>query len=373
CGLCPDHEQHTCIGLIEVTNECGLKCPVCYANAGNGPPLRLESIEKMMDFYQAAEHSKAELLQISGGEPTAHPQIIEILQMAKKKKFKYVMLNTNGIRLASDTVFVKELSLLCPGFEVYLQFDGLLPKTHEYLRGKDLTDVKKRAITNLSEYNIPITLVTTVENDINDQELGSIFTYALNTKCIRGINFQPVAYFGRTKDTKINNRSTLTGILQKLEKQTNGMLQKNDFLPLPCHPERVAFTYLYKNGGSFVPITRGMNAEQYVPLIKNTFTFTPEDIMQKLLQCNDNNCMSLIKDLLPLVPLSYFAKSVKQKQDYINENIFRISITSFVDIYNFDMKSMKKECVHIITPDLKRIPFSAYNMFHRKKYQIQNI
>jgi uncharacterized radical SAM superfamily Fe-S cluster-containing enzyme len=124
CGLCPGHEQHTCIGLIEVTGRCDLRCPVCYAGAGDGEDLPLSRIEAMMDFYAAREGGKPEILQVGGGEPTIHPQIEDILRAAKRRKFKYLMLNTNGVRLAEAPAFAAFLGTLTPGFEVYLQYDG---------------------------------------------------------------------------------------------------------------------------------------------------------------------------------------------------------------------------------------------------------
>lgn len=375
CGLCPDHEQHTCIALIEVTNNCNLKCPTCYADSNKGNYLSLEKIERMLDFYQEAEGGKAEVLQISGGEPTLHPQIIEIIKLAKKKQIKSVMLNTNGIRIAEDLEFVKELSRFDEGFEIYLQFDGFDPSTYKRIRGIDMTGIKKRAIDNLTGYKIPITLVATVEKGINDHELGKIFEFGLHTPFVRGVNFQPLAFFGRLNKPDINNRITMTGIIKKLEEQTNGILTKKDFIPLPCHPERVAFTFLYRKGGGFVPITRHLNAKKYLPLIKNTFSFKPEDFTEKIeknfiLSCN---CFDLLKKLRPLIPVNYTLKSKVDKTKHINENTFRVSIVSFVDAYNFDMKSMKKECVHIITPDLKRIPFSSFNLIHRNRYAAKSL
>src|SRR5690606_17990502 len=111
--------------------------------------LDLLQVEKMMDFYMAAEKGKAEILQISGGEPTLHNDIISIIQMAKDKGFKYVMLNTNGIRIAEDDEFAAELSRLRGGFEIYLQFDGFDDGIYEKLRSKKLVEIKKKAIANL--------------------------------------------------------------------------------------------------------------------------------------------------------------------------------------------------------------------------------
>jgi len=370
CGLCPDHEQHTCIGLIEVTPQCDLGCPVCFACAGSGEPLPLKKIEEMMDFLQESESNEAEILQISGGEPTTHPDILRIIGMAKDKKFKYVMLNTNGLRIARDEEFVKELSRFTPGFEVYLQFDGFDSKTYSYLRGRDIFSIKQKAIENLVKYKVPITLVATIEKGINDNELGKIVEFGIKTKYIRGINFQPIAFFGRLKkEHNIKDRITMTGIIKRIEEQTKGMIKKSDFIPLPCDIDRVAVTYLYRNKDEFIPITRHLNIKNYIQILDNTFAFDADKIMQNVKK-NESCCdiLGFLKEISPLIPPSFILKSEKEKVEFVDENTFRISVTSFVDIYNFDMASIKRECVHIITPDLKRIPFSSFNMLHRKRY-----
>jgi len=372
CGLCPEHEQHTCIGLIEVTNDCDLKCPVCYARSGTGGPLAMKKIDEMLDLYLDSEFGNAEILQISGGEPTTHPDIIEIIKLARKKKVKYVMLNTNGLRIAEDEPFVKELSQFIGGFEIYLQFDGFNESTYKHLRGRPLLDVKLKAIANLEKYNIPITLVSTIERGVNDKEIGKIVEFGINSKCIRGINFQPVAFFGRLNGVSRKNRITITGIIADIDKQTKGTIKKSDFIPLPCNVDRVAITYLYKNKGEFIPLMRNLDLKNYVPVIRNTFKFNPEEFLKDLTKnafCSTKSCcnyLGLLGDFQKIIPKSYFLKSKKERIQYVSENTFRISVTSFVDAYNFDMKSMKKECVHIITPDLKKIPFSSYNIIHRK-------
>jgi hypothetical protein len=370
CGLCPEHEQHTCIALLEITNDCDLKCPMCYAEAGKKNTLSLGKISKMLDMYQDSEFGKAELLQISGGEPTTHPDIIEIIKLARAKKFKYVMLNTNGLRISEDIDFVKELSQFKGGFEIYLQFDGFDKKAYFHLRGRDLTEIKRKAIKNLAEHEIPITLVSTIEKGVNDKEIGNIVKFGIETKYIRGVNFQPIAFFGRLNKVNLKDRITLTGILNRLEQQTNGMIKKGDFIPLPCNVERVAITFLYRSDGEFIPITRNAKIKKYLPFVKNTFTFMAEDVLREsakgLLKGNFCDCLDFLKDFMPVVPAKFYLKSKKGKMDYVTENTFRISVTSFIDAYNFDAKSMKKECVHILTPDFRKIPFSSYNILHRQ-------
>jgi uncharacterized radical SAM superfamily Fe-S cluster-containing enzyme len=370
CGLCPDHEQHGCIGLIEVTNFCNLRCPTCYASSGTGDFLPLSKIEKMMDFLIDSEYGQGEILQISGGEPTTHPKILDILRMAKSKNFKCVMLNTNGIRIASDEKFAAALAEFRGKFEVYLQFDGFKKTTYEDLRGRDLLPLKKKAIQNLAKYKVPMTLVATVKKGVNDDEVGEIVKMGMETKYIRGINFQPIAFFGRLEGIDPMNRVTLSGILNRIEKQTKSFLKKSDFVPLPCHPDKIALTYLFKQKGKYVPITRKIDIRKKLSLIDNSLSFRPEDLIRKSLLglWSASTVMSsakALKELSCCIPLNIESLSSEERMDYVDENTFRVTVVSFLDAYNFDLKSIKQECVQFVTPDLKRIPFSTYNLIHR--------
>lgn len=372
CGLCPDHEQHTCIGLIEVTQACDLGCPVCYADSGAGEHLPLDRIEAMMGFFSSREGGKPEILQIGGGEPTTHPDIEAILRMAKRKRFKYVMLNTNGLRIASDKAFAKFLATLTPGFEVYLQFDGLDEKVQQKLRGGKVLGAKLAAIENLRDAQVPVTLVATIVRGVNDDQIGEIVRFGLSGDYVRGVNFQPVAYFGRGDHSDVANRVTLSGIRRRIEAQTDGLFKKEDIIPLPCDVDRVAVTYAVKRDDVFVPITSKIKVDGYLELIDNTMDFRAEDVVRNALARSISkgvgcDCFKLMDEIIAILPAGYVKWTPRQRADFINKNTFRITISSFIDRYNFDAKSIKRECVHVITPDLERIPFSAYNMLYRSR------
>lgn len=108
CGLCPDHEQHSRLTLLEITERCNLKCPICYAESSphTGTFRSLEQIEFMLNAIVENE-KEPDIIQISGGEPTIHPQFYEILDMVKSKPVKHIMVNTNGLKIAGDKEFVK--------------------------------------------------------------------------------------------------------------------------------------------------------------------------------------------------------------------------------------------------------------------------
>ena len=372
CGLCPNHDQHSCINLVEVTDKCNMCCNTCYASSGKGKDKDLDTIKKMIDFAADAEGGRGEVIQISGGEPTLHKNIIEIIEYAREK-FQYVMLNTNGIRIAEDKDFVKELNKFKGKFEIYLQFDSFKDEIYKTIRGRELCSIKKQAIDNLSEYSIPVTLVMTLERNLNDKEIGKIITYGLETNNIRGINIQPVAYFGRKSgNVDRKNRVTLTDTIRLIEEQTKKMIVKEDFVPLPCNVERVSLTYLYKTKKGFLPITRANNIKKVLPYINNTFTFKLEDALTNGRDIVFGGCCNpfvFLKEFKKFVPKDFMEWNLDKRSEYVSNNTFRITITSFLDRYNFDIKSMQKECAHIVTEDFKRIPFSSYNIIYRGKYK----
>lgn len=78
CGLCVDHEQHSCLSIVEVTDRCNLTCPTCYAMSSPhyGSHRSLEEIEAMFDVIVKNE-GEPDVVQISGGEPTIHPNFSE--------------------------------------------------------------------------------------------------------------------------------------------------------------------------------------------------------------------------------------------------------------------------------------------------------
>ncbi len=191
CGLCPDHQQHTCVGIIEVTQSCNLQCPTCFTDSPSTSSLTLSQVESILDNFVKSE-GDPEVVQFSGGEPTVHREILEMMKAAKKRGIKHVMLNTNGVRIAREPEFVKQLAQI--GVSVYLQFDGFSTHTFKTIRGLDLSEVKRLAVKNLSEFNVDTVLVSTVQRGVNEDEMGRVVDYAMETPIIRGAVFQPTFY-----------------------------------------------------------------------------------------------------------------------------------------------------------------------------------
>jgi 7,8-dihydro-6-hydroxymethylpterin dimethyltransferase len=366
CGLCPDHEQHSCLTLVEVTEHCNLQCPICYAESS---PKRetyrsLEDIERMLDAIVRNE-GEPDIVQISGGEPTTHPQFFEILEMAKRKPIKHLMVNTNGLKIAQDRHFAQRLAQYLPAFEIYLQFDSFEASTLQELRGADLRMIRTQALAHLNEFNISTTLVVTLKKGLNDNEVGKIIQYGLKQRAVRGVTFQPIQAAGRLEDyNPAEDRLTLSEVRQMIIDQSE-LFKAEDVIPVPCHPDCLAMGYALKLGESVIPLTSIIDPVILLEGGRNTIVFEQDESLRsrifELFSTNhspDSSALSL-KNLLCCLPLV----SVPSTIGY--DNVFRVLIMQFLDPYNFDVRSVKKSCVHIVHPDGRIIPFDTYNMFYR--------
>ncbi|HFC04854.1 MAG TPA: radical SAM protein [Rhizobiales bacterium] len=366
CGLCPDHEQHSCLAIIEVNEECDLTCPVCFADSSPKKSLNrsLDDIEKMLDTLVASE-GEPDLLQISGGEPTLHPKILQILEMAMVRPIRHVMINSNGLRIARDEVFVAELAKFKPGFEVYLQFDSLKRQALMDLRGADLRRVRQQALENLDKHNISTTLVVTMKKGVNDDEVGDIIGHALKWNCVRGVTFQPVQDAGRNEgfDAKID-RLLLSDIRRAIINSDCGF-EAGDMIPLPCNPESISIGYALRNGENIAPITGFVPRDVIVADVPNAVTFEKyPELREKMfeffsLSTTPGVSAERLEALLCCLP------QVETPDDIGYDNLFRVAISEFLDPYNFCIARVKRSCVHFVTADGEIIPFDTYNLFYR--------
>jgi uncharacterized radical SAM superfamily Fe-S cluster-containing enzyme len=364
CGLCPDHEQHSCLSLFEIIDECNMQCPVCFADSapGRGNARSLQQIERMLETILASE-AVPDLVQVSGGEPTLHPQLMAILQRLKASPIRHLMLNTNGIRIARDPQLVEALASLKPGFEVYLQFDSLQAEALQNIRGQDLRGVRQQALEQLERHHISTTLVCAIRKGVNDEEIGEIIRYAQQWRCVRGITFQPVQDAGRNQGGTPGHRITLSEIRSHIVEADNPFGDA-DMIPLPCHPENICIGYGIKSEGGITPVTGLLPREELLKGVDNTITFEKSEGLREafyrlfsLDACGEQTTDNL-QTMLCCLPRV-------QAQGLGYDSVFRIVIMGFMDRYDFDIGSVKRSCTHFVEPDGRIYPLETWNLFHR--------
>ena len=365
CGLCPDHEQHSCLTIIEITDRCNLTCPTCYAGSSPtyGRHRTFEEVKKMLDTIVENE-KEPDVVQISGGEPTLHPEFFEILDYAKTLPIKHIMVNTNGIEIAKDFEFAKRLKTYSPDFEIYLQFDSFKEEALVSLRGANLKRIREKALENLNKLNLSTTLVVTLQKGLNDDEIGNIIDFALQQQCVRGVTLQPTQIAGRLDNfNEQTDRITLTEVRRKILEQTE-LFTADDLIPVPCNPDALVMGYVLKLGGNNIPLTRYINPADLLDSTKNTIVYEQdEELHQKMFEIfstgtSTDKASSELNSLLCCLP---FVEAPNLSYD----NLFRIIIMQFIDAHNFDVRAIKKSCVHIVNKDNKIIPFETMNLFYR--------
>ena len=367
CGLCPDHMQHSCVSVVEITETCNLRCPVCYADSGpdTGRHLSLAEIEAMLDTVVANE-GEPDVVQISGGEPTLHPDFFAVLDAAKARPIRHLMVNTNGLRLASEPGFAERLAAYQPGLEVYLQFDSVHDATLKALRGAELADTHRRALERLEAARLSTTLVMTVARGVNDDQIGEVIRHALQWKCVRGVTLQPIQDAGRVGASVGggHDRLTVSGLRRAVAEQS-GLFSLEDVVPVPCNPDTLAMAYALRRGGEITPLTRHLGPDVLLDGPRNTISFERDPALrEQLIRLFATNlapeaqaaCLSELLCCLPRV----------DAPDLGYENVFRVLIVRFMDRHDLDLRALKKSCVHMARPDGKMIPFETWNLFYRQ-------
>jgi len=362
CGLCPEHKQHTCLALIEVNTACNLACPTCFANAGRGYNLSMEEVEGMLDSFVELE-GRPEVVQFSGGEPTLHPQIIDMMRMAQDKGVRHVMLNTNGVRIARDDRFLAQLDQVRPF--IYLQFDGLEDRTYRILRGEDLVETKLKALERLAEIDLDVILVPAIERGVNEHEIGAVLKFGLEHPAVRGINFQPVTHVGRHQEFDPMDRVDIPEVIKAIAAQSDGLFLTEDFVPVPCcFPTCSAITYAYIDEGEVTPLPRVLKVDDYLDYITNRAFPNPELDIRAALE-SLWSASSVPGSQAAIQGFSCAGCNFLEQENIdlqkLKKHIFMVRIQDFMDAYNMDIKTLMKCCVGQLVPDGRIIPFCAYN------------
>jgi len=335
CGICDQHEQHTCMAIVELLDECNMRCPTCIASShpGAGNVRSYFELNEMLDTVVRMEGSP-DIVMLSGGEPTVHPNIIEVIELAKSKPIKHIMLISNGVRIAQEINFVQRLAEMKGGLEVYLQFDSLDNDVLLNIRGEALSDIRIQSIENLEKAGIPMTLVCVVKKQINDHEMNAVIEFALQYKYIRGVTFQPCKITGRNDAfDKENNYITLSEVRSKIL-EASQYFSSNDIIPHPCNPENIAIGYLRRQENTVHAVTQD--------LIGITSNFPFQDDLRSMM----------------------FFLPTLDTPEYNYDNLFRVSIVSFLDKFNFCMSSVKKSCIHFVTTKQELIPIDTYYLWY---------
>lgn len=403
CGICPEHQSQTLIGIVVVTNRCNLKCPVCLAKAGDISKIyepTFEEIKKMLQAFKSKNFAPPTIA-FSGGEPTLRDDIPALIKMANAEGFERTEVITNGLRLAEDFEYVKALKDANLS-QLGLQFDSLEEETYLKLRGRPLLKTKLKALENLRKVKQPTILAVTLVEGINTNQIGAIINFAIeNKEIVEHINFQLISFAGKAFrfNIKNNERMDIDSFLEEVEKQTVGKIKKSDFYnpdyiaPIPefieaftgvpqvkffPHPKCNIATYLLvdKKKKHYTPLNRLFDLPRFLKIFKNGINelsgtkgikrFLKKGlILTRLL----NAVFSKLR--IPIFRNLFIRALGKKSYDPLADlkDTLMISCANYMSGFDFTAERAKRCVIHYIFKDGKTIPFCNYNVLHLTEKQ----
>jgi uncharacterized radical SAM superfamily Fe-S cluster-containing enzyme len=338
----------TCTALIDIVDSCNLKCPTCYAESPFGieEELKYTPFDEFVSRVQGVldRKGKIELLQLSGGEPTLHPDFFKILLWVfENPGIDQVLINTNGVRLATDDQFVSDFKKVfrLRKMRLYLQYDGPQEAGQKALRAADLRQIRIRAIERCAEIGLTLHLAMTVNHD-NMPYLWDALVFGTTHKNVLGISFQPMFLSGRNQGNSSEEPITAGDVVMELIDQSNGVLISDDFTPLPCgDPNCQIVSGLARIAGELVPVVRHIDRANIDQVLRNKISFDIEDL--KKCGCEDQPIAEILMNQVLLPEYGFF-----------------IFIKPFMDARTWDDDRIDRCCTHVIRPDGELDSFCRY-------------
>lgn len=400
CGICGNHRTHTAMLILDLTKRCNLHCPICFARGGEADyEPSLEQIRGILEYTQEINYPhRVRVAGNSGGEPTLRDDLPEIIRMEKELGYEYILVLTNGIRIAEDIDYFKKI---CgPNVFIYLQFDGVTPEPYIKARGRDLWPIKQKVIENARRIGTnKVVCVPTLAKGINDHQVGDIIRYvADNSDVIRFIVFQPVTFAGRIDKTKLKEmRITTSDVMRLCEEQTDGEIKKSDFFSLPMsqtlarimtkghkrhdlcvHPHCGVLALINCKKNRLFPETRLIRNEELYDTMRRVFDLnrsTPRIVWALVTSLIRYVHPKLWLKVAPVVFALSWSMMRPMTENRLWKHWFTVAVMHFMDAYNFDLDRVQGCALHygVIDKESKGrlIPWCTMNTIYRPSIEEQ--
>ncbi|MHA1960654.1 MAG: tetraether lipid synthase Tes [Candidatus Thorarchaeota archaeon] len=402
CGQCPEHKSHTALALLDVTNRCNLRCPICFAVAAEGGDVyepTPDEVLEMMKNLRGNEPVPTPALQFAGGEPTVSKHLPKYIRWAKELGFSHVQIASNSIRIGKSKEYFQELR--DAGLStVYMQFDGITPEPYIEARGSDLLPVKKQAIQNAREIGMEsLVLVPTVVRGVNDDQVGGIIDFAVeNRDVIRCVNFQPVSITGRIDfEARKKMRITIPDVIHLIEEQTGGKIPVDAWFPVPAmmpvgralgfmkgRPELELSSHFacgmstfvwIDDDGNYEPITNLIDIDKFLQLLAEIANLYADGKKAASKRAKAKLAAGarfikrkgIIKDLLG----AFLKRGDYESLAKFMRRIIMVGLMHFQDPFNFDLERIQHCDINYSVPDGRIIPFCTMNTIHRSRMEDQ--
>ncbi len=375
CGICEWHSTSLHLPVFSITNDCNLNCPKCFTyNRQDKKYYKTVKDTKKIIENIVKTSSGVQLINITGGEPTLHPNLFDIIEACKNDKIGRITMNTNGLKIAESKIFAKKIKK--SGVQLVLSLDTLDPKKSVLIYGKDITEEKKKALEMIEDLDIPTTLLLVCIKSINEEDVAEIAEKYIKKSFIKSITIQNMTFTGKN-GTLFTPREHITideveNLLTKKE-----CFSKDDFSPLASyHPLCYSIAYYVCIKNKVIPLTRILSKYIITKNSKSSYLLEPDKEFSKEFLDGLNRLWALgedeeivdilkktIKDLYPQDRVVDY----KKRKEFIEQMTKMIYIHPHMDEDNFDIDRVSR-CGDLVPDELgNMIPACSYNLLYRKK------
>jgi len=375
CGPCAWHASPCQLPVVSVTNTCNLRCPICFTyNRADRPYyMPVEDFRRTVDWIVESS-GPVDLINVTGGEPTLHPQIIELLKCCQRPEIGRITMNSNGLKLAEDMELCQRLAEL--GVYVILSFHTFDSATSIKVHGRDLVGAKLRAIDNLTRAGARITLLNVMIRDTNENEAGKLLRLMLENDAILSLTIQTMTYTGQGGGRFPKARHIPVDEAARIFcAASGGVLEFPDFQARPsAHPLCYLTCFMLKRAGKLSPLARVVSQDEIAARLRNSYLPRLEDgdrllrgAIDQLYVRGDVELLKTFRQMIEELFPTGRTLTAFQRQRLAESAIRTIYIHAHMDEDTFDA-SRAMLCPDLVSPEPGRlIPACTYNLFYRQQ------
>ncbi len=376
CGPCTFHAQRCNIPVFSITNACDLRCPICftYNRADQTYFMSADEFNKHIDFVIESTGG-VDLVNITGGEPTLHPDLFQLLELADRPEIGRITMNTNGLQIANNPDIAKRLADL--GIYVVISIDTFDQEKSLLLHGKDIVREKRKALEVLEKNNVQTTILMVLVGGINEDELGDVLDLSLNNDFVRSLTIQTMAYTGQGGG-HFNPRQHIPvdGVERRIEEGSNGLITQDNFVPLPtAHPLCYGVCYLLiDSANQFISFTDLFDIDTLASHLSEGYLLKPSDRLENDLreavnrlwsEGGNEKTLSLLKTLLKTMYPAGKQYSVSERQQLAETMIKTIYVHAHMDEDTYEIGRAIR-CPDQVPVDAEKLVGACnYNLFYR--------
>ncbi len=374
CWLCSMHSNEIHLPVFSITNDCNLNCPICFTYNRPDKKYYKNKDEVAQIIERLLEHRDAfEVVNITGGEPTLHLELFEIIDVLKRKEIERITINTNGIKLSRDSEFARKIKEA--DVQMVLSLNTFDPEKSKLIHGANITRQKKKVLQVFEELNIPTTLLCVAIKDINEPDIAEIVSEYIKKDFVKSITIQNMTFTGENGQL-FEPRKHIT--LDDVETVLSGKeeFSAEDFFCLnSSHPLCYSIAYYIVHQDRVLSLTRLIDKNKLSELSNNSYLLSSDtDLSQEFLQGinelwaegEDTEFLSMLSDFISRLYPTEKTLSTNERTKIAETMIKAVYIHSHMDEHNFDIDRVSR-CADIVPDESgSMIPACSYNLIYRE-------